>query len=138
MLMVVSLHDRNCAVATLIRLKVLLELTMAEFTSSVRYLQSRRTCPPSHAASSSLRIQRSSHELVMACPSAASRATWIVMRSCHSCSSFSLMSFWLLYFSINGEMIFCKISRATTEQITSRGSTISVFCNYLRTREIEL
>ncbi|XP_022684704.1 uncharacterized protein LOC105915023 isoform X3 [Setaria italica] len=56
------------AVATLIPLKVLLELTRAELTSSVRYLQSRGTQPPSHAASSSLQIQRSSHALVMAHP----------------------------------------------------------------------
>nr|TKW00363.1 hypothetical protein SEVIR_8G104033v2 [Setaria viridis] len=53
------------AVATLIPLKVLLELARAELTSSVRYLQSRGTQPPSHAASSSLQIQRSSHELLL-------------------------------------------------------------------------
>ncbi|XP_022684703.1 uncharacterized protein LOC105915023 isoform X2 [Setaria italica] len=53
------------AVATLIPLKVLLELTRAELTSSVRYLQSRGTQPPSHAASSSLQIQRSSHALLL-------------------------------------------------------------------------
>ncbi|KAG2557293.1 hypothetical protein PVAP13_8NG247901 [Panicum virgatum] len=72
MLMVVPLHDRYSAVATLIRLKVLLELTRAELTSSVRYLQSRSTQPPSHAASSSLLIPWSSHEFVMARPLAAS------------------------------------------------------------------
>ncbi|TVU25908.1 hypothetical protein EJB05_28428 [Eragrostis curvula] len=36
------------------------------------------TRPPRHAASSRLRIQRRSHKLLMARPSAASRAAWIV------------------------------------------------------------
>uniref|UniRef100_A0A0A8ZCF4 Uncharacterized protein n=1 Tax=Arundo donax TaxID=35708 RepID=A0A0A8ZCF4_ARUDO len=42
-LFVASLHDRSCAVATLMRLKALLEFMRPELTSSVRCLQSCST-----------------------------------------------------------------------------------------------